>query len=673
MTSPYPHLLEPLQLGPLTLRNRVVMGSMHTGLEDSPRHGEEFAAYLAARAAGGVGLIVTGGYAPTWRGWLKPLASSMTTRLHVARHRFLTDAVHEQGGAIALQVLHSGRYGYHPFSESASRRKSPITPFAPRAMSTSRVDDVATAFAKAIGRARDAGYDAVEVMGSEGYLINQFLAPRTNDRTDAWGGSPEKRMRFPIEIVRRARELVGGDFPIMYRISLLDLVEGGQTWDDVLELARRLEEAGVTVFNTGIGWHEARVPTIITPVPRGAFRDATARLKAAVSVPVCASNRINTPELAEEILASGQADLVSMARPLLADPDFVAKAARDEADQINTCIACNQACLDQAFSNKRASCLVNPRACRETTLVLGPTQRKAAVAVVGGGPAGLAAATAAAERGFAVTLFEAGPQLGGQFRLAMAVPGKEDFAETLRYFTRRLEVLGVDVRLNTRADDAALAGFDDVVLATGVTPRVPAIEGIDHPKVLSYADVLSGRAVPGRRVAVIGAGGIGVDVSGWLTHTPLEGEHTPESLETWRARWGVADAADPSQDAPGALLTAAPPAPTREVVLVQRKTGMIGKGLGKTSGWAHRATLKQAGVEQVSGATYVRIDDAGLHLLVDGEPRVVACDHVVVCAGQESVRDLVAPGRHVVGGADEAAELDAKRAIDQATRVVAAL
>ncbi len=659
----YPLLLSPITIGSLTMRNRVVMGSMHTGLEDGARHLPELAAYFAARARGGVGLIVTGGYAPNKRGWLKPLASELTTRLQAMRHRDLTGAVHDEGGAIALQVLHAGRYAYHPFSVSASTRKSPITPFKPSALSTRAVDRTATDFARSVALAVKAGYDAVEIMGSEGYLINQFLAERTNDRSDAWGGTAAKRRRFPLEIVRRSRELVGADFPIIYRISLLDLVEGGQTWDEVEDLAHELEEAGVTVLNTGIGWHEARVPTIITQVPRGAWRQATARLKQTVSVPVCASNRINTPELAEEILDAGEADLVSMARPLLADPDFVEKAAAGRSDEINTCIACNQACLDHAFRNERASCLVNPRACRETTLVLGPTQRAATVAVVGAGPAGLSAAVSAAERGFAVTLFEKDATLGGQFRLAMAVPGKEEFAETLRYFRRRLEVLGVDVRLATEATEADLATYDEVVVATGVTPRLPDLEGVDHPKVLTYAEVLSGAAVPGRRVAVIGAGGIGVDVSHWLTHDP------EDTTEDWMAHWGVGD---PSLH-PGGLTERKPRSPVREVTLVQRKTSTIGKDLGKTSGWAHRAVLKQSGVEQVSGATYVRVDDAGLHLLLDGEPRVLDVDHVVLCAGQESVRDLAAEGRHVIGGADLAAELDAERAILQGTRVAAGL
>jgi 2,4-dienoyl-CoA reductase (NADPH2) len=673
----YPHLLEPITLGDLTLRNRLVMGSMHTGLEDGVRDLPALAAYVAARARGGTGLIITGGFAPDRRGWLKPLASDMTTRLQAMRHREVTDAVHEEGGAIALQVLHAGRYGYHPFSVSASRTKSPITPFTPSALSSRGVDRTASHFARAARLARKAGYDAVEVMGSEGYLINQMLAARTNQRTDAWGGTAAKRMRFPVEVVRRTREAVGDGFPIVYRISLLDLVEGGQTWEEVVDLAHALEEAGVTAFNTGIGWHEARVPTIITQVPRGAWRSATARLKADVSVPVCASNRINTPELAEEILAAGEADLVSMARPLLADPDFLVKAATGRADEINTCIACNQACLDHVFGNRKASCLVNPRAARETELVLVPIGRGAStatparpsIAVVGAGPAGLAAAVSAAERGFDVTVFEKAPEIGGQFRLAMRIPGKEEFAETLRYFARRLEVLGANVRLSTEPTVADLAAYDDVVVATGVTPRIPDLVGGDHPKVVTYADVLSGRVVPGRRVAVVGAGGIGVDVSHFLTHDPAD------DLDDWLAHWGVGDPAVH----PGGLTEPKPWTPVREVTLVQRKTTPIGIGLGKTSGWAHRAVLKQAGIRQVRGATYVRVDDAGLHLTVDGEPLVVEADQVVLCAGQESVRGLydalVAAGAraHLVGGADVAAELDAERAIEQGTRVAAAL
>ena len=555
-------------------------------------------------------------------------------------------------------------------------------------MSTREVGQTVDDFAHSALLARQAGYDGVEIMGSEGYLINQMLTARTNHRTDAWGGTAAKRMRFPVEVVRRTREAVGDGFPIVYRISLLDLVEGGQTWDEVADLAHALEEAGATVLNTGIGWHEARVPTIITQVPRGAWRAVTARLKAEVTVPVCASNRINTPELAEQILAAGEADLVSMARPLLADPDFVAKAASGRADEINTCIACNQACLDHVFANRKASCLVNPRAGRETELVLLPlpspversrdhaptgsgldSARPPSVAVVGAGPAGLAAAASAAERGFAVTLFEQGPEVGGQFRLAMRIPGKEEFAETLRYFSRRLEVLGARVRLSTSPTVDELASYDEVIVATGVTPRIPALPGVDHPTVVTYADVLTGRVVPGHRVAVVGAGGIGVDVSHFLTHDPAD------DLDDWMAHWGVGDPALH----PGGLTEPKPWTPVREVTLVQRKTTPIGLGLGKTSGWAHRAVLKQAGVRQVRGASYVRVDDDGLHLSVDGEPVVVGADHVVLCAGQESVRGLydelvtVGARAHLIGGAHVAAELDAERAIEQGTRTAAAL
>ncbi|UKD53591.1 NADPH-dependent 2,4-dienoyl-CoA reductase [Amycolatopsis sp. FU40] len=665
----YPNLLSPLDLGFTTLRNRVLMGSMHTGLEDRASRFPQLAEYYAERARGGVGLIVTGGFAPNRTGWLLPLASKLSTPAEAKQHQLLTSAVHAEGGKIALQILHAGRYAYHPLSVSASSRKAPINPFRPRALTAYGVHRTIRAFADCAALARDAGYDGVEIMGSEGYLINQFIAERTNRRTDAWGGTAEKRRRFAVEIVRRTREKVGPDFIIIYRLSMLDLVEGGQSWDDVVALARDVEAAGATIINTGIGWHEARVPTIVTSVPRGAFTWVTGKLKPHVSVPVVTSNRINLPHVAEQALADGAADLVSMARPLLADPDWIRKAETGRTDEINTCIACNQACLDHAFSRKPVSCMVNPRAGHETTLNLLPTRRVKRIAVVGAGPAGLATATALGERGHDVELFEADDEIGGQFGIAQRIPGKEEFAETIRYYTRRLEVTGVKVRLGTRATAADLAGFDEVVLATGVTPRVPSLPGIDHPKVLSYVDVVRHGKPVGERVAVIGAGGIGVDVSEFLTHS------SSPALDraAWMAEWGVTDPAL----APGGLAKPKPEPSPRQVYLLQRKKSPIGAGLGKTSGWVHRAALRAKGVEKISGVSYDRIDDAGLHVTVDGKPRLLEVDTVVVCAGQESVRELAgALGDvpvHLVGGADEARELDAKRAIDQGTRLAAVL
>ncbi|MBC9226861.1 NAD(P)-binding protein [Aeromicrobium sp. 636] len=670
----YPHLLSPLDLGFTTLRNRVVMGSMHTGLEDHAKDIPKLAAYFAERAKGGVALSITGGFAPSWRGWLLPFGSEMSRKRHADKHRLVTDAVHEHDGKIALQVLHAGRYGYSPFKKGVSSTKSPITPFKVSPMSTREVDRTVTDFAKSAALAQRAGYDGVEIMGSEGYLINQFLTARTNTRTDAWGGSAEKRMRFPIEIVRRTRELVGEDFIVQYRISLLDLVDNAQTWEETVTLAKALEAEGVTIFNTGIGWHEARIPTIVTSVPRGAFTWVTAKLKSEVSVPVVASNRINTPELAEQILASGEADLISMARPLLADPDFVNKAAENRSDEIITCIACNQACLDHTFKNQRASCMLNPRAGHETELILLPTRTSKRIAVVGAGPAGLAAAVELAGRGHEVELFEALPEIGGQFRLAMQIPGKEDFAETVRYYSVMLERRGVKVHLNRSASVEDLSAFDEVVLATGVEPRVPSIPGIDHPSVVTYQQLIRDRVPAGERVAVLGAGGIGYDISEYLLHDP------DESLEHWMQRWGVTD---PEVER-GGLATKVKAPPRRAVTLLQRKATTFGKGLGKTTGWVHRTTLKDSGVEFVGGVRYDRIDDAGLHVTIgaDGdspESRVIAADTIVLCTGQESVRGLVEPleaagvSVHVIGGADVAAELDAKRAIKQATELAARL
>lgn len=673
-SSPYPNLLKPLDLGFTVLKNRVLMGSMHTGLEDKAKDFPKLAAYFAERARGGVGLMVTGGFAPNVEGWLTPFGSRLASSRAAKSHRIITDAVHQAGSRIALQILHAGRYGYSPFSVAPSRIKSPITPFTPRGLSTGGVERQIRCFVRAGRLAREAGYDGVEVMGSEGYFINQFLSTATNKRDDKWGGAYENRMQLPVEIVSRMREAVGRDFIIIYRLSMLDLVPEGQSWDEVVLLAKAIERAGATLINTGIGWHEARVPTIATSVPRGAFAWVTQKLKSEVAIPLITTNRINTPEVGEKIIADGCADMVSMARPLLADPEFVNKAAAGRALDINTCIGCNQACLDHVFQQKLASCLVNPRACHETELIFTPAMKKKNIAVVGAGPAGLACSTELASRGHDVTLFDSAGEIGGQFNMAKQIPGKEEFYETLRYFDRRLDATGVKRRMNKRVSADDLKGFDEVVIATGVTPRDPKIPGQENPMVLSYIDVLLHKKHVGKRVAVIGAGGIGFDVSEFLVE-----EHSPTvDLAQWKREWGVGD----PQTSRGGLVKPEVAAPARQVTLLQRKATQPGKGLGKTTGWIHRAALKKKKVEMLAGVNYDMIDDKGLHISFGEKrekPTLIACDHIVLCAGQESLRELVAPlealgvKTHIIGGAFEAGELDAKRAIDQGTRLAYAI
>ena len=687
MTSPYPHLLAPLDLGFTTLKNRVLMGSMHTGLEDGRKHFPAMAAYFAERARGGVGLMVTGGFAPNIAGWTKPFAGMLASRGAAKRHKLVTDAVHAEGGKIALQILHSGRYGYHPLCVAPSRIQSPISPFTPFELSASGIERQIRAFVRCASLAREADYDGVEIMGSEGYLINQFLVSHTNHRNDAWGGSYANRMRLAIEIVRRTREALGPDFIIIYRLSIIDLIPGGSSWEEVVELAKAIEKAGATIINSGIGWHESRVPTIATSVPRGAFTWVTKKLRdelraAGLSIPVITGNRVNMPEVAEQVLADGSADMISMARPFLADPEFVNKAAQGRTHEINTCIACNQACLDHAFKNKLASCLVNPRAGHELDLVINIAPAKKRIAVIGAGPAGLAAATTLAGRGHRVDLFDSADKIGGQFNMAKRVPGKEEFEETLRYFGQRAKLTGVQLHLNTRVDAAYLIAqkYDDVILATGVKPRNPRIPGQDLPGVLSYIDVLLGNQPVGQRVALIGAGGIGFDVAEFLV-TP-DGHSTAVNLPEWLAEWGVAD---PSTVRGGVVRPVPTPA-ARQVTLLQRKPGKLGGNLGKTTGWIHRAALKMKNVEMLSGVNYERIvqQAGGLGLFITyGEKRtdgtVLEVDTIVLCAGQEPLQELLEPlkaagiNTHLIGGAQEAGELDAKRAIDQGTRLGARL
>ena len=666
----YSHLFSPIDLGPLQLPNRILMGSMHTGLEEARNGFERLARFYATRAEGEVGLIVTGGIAPNRQGWLSPFAAKMSSSSEARKHRVITRAVHAAGGKIAMQILHAGRYGYHPFVVAPTNLKSPISPFKPFALSERGIRTTINDFARSAALAREAGYDGIEVMGSEGYLINQFTVPRTNKRTDDWGGDIHGRIRFPVEIIRAIREKVGPDFLIIYRLSMLDLVEGGNTWEEVVIQAKAVRDAGVHVINTGIGWHEARVPTIASVVPRGAYSWVTARMKQEIDIPLVAVNRINTPDVAEGILARGEADMVSMARPLLADPDLPRKARQNRAQSINTCIACNQACLDHIFENKEASCLVNPAACREEEFALRPVHSRKKVLVIGAGPAGMAAAVTAAERGHEVHLYEQSAEIGGQFRLAMQVPGKADYAETIRYYQQRITETGVHLHTGVAVDERILAegSWQSVIVAAGVRPRIPEIAGMDHPSVLIYDQVLRGEVIPGAKVVIIGAGGIAVDVATFLTTNAA-------TSATYQQEWGI----DRGLEHPGGLQPAEEARPLREVTILYRSSGKFGAGLGKTTGWVHRLHLKKMGVQAIGNTEYVRIDEEGLHTLQKGRPALYPADHIVVCAGQVRQNELADMARavgldvHLVGGARLAGELDAKRAIEEGTRIGMAL
>ena len=674
ISSPYEKLLQPLDLGYTQLRSRVIMGSMHTGLEEDYEGMGKMAEFFAERARGGVGLIITGGFGTTVRGALGPGSACMVTEEDAARHEIVTRRVHEEGGLIAMQTLNAGRQAYHPQAVGASDIKAPIYPFAPHPLSDEEVDIEIEGFVNAAALAKHAGYDGVEVMGSEGYLINQFLATRANNREDQWGGSYENRMRFPLEIVRRIREKVGPEFIIVYRLSMIDLVPDGSTWDEIVALAKGVEAAGASIINTGIGWHESRIPTIATMVPRAAFSWITGRLKQEVSIPVSSSNRINTPEVAEQILVDGEADLVSMARPMLADADFVNKARQGLRKEINVCIGCNQACLDHTFSGRRSSCLVNPRACHETELVYSPADNVKDIAVVGAGPAGLSYAIVAAERGHKVTLYDAAKEIGGQFNIAKQVPGKEEFQETINYYQSQLEKFNIDVHLGetVSADTLIEKKYDEVILATGIVPRNPDIPGIDHAKVLSYIDVIQKNKPVGKKVAIIGAGGIGFDVAEYLAHGKVN-----SSLDkmAFMEEWGI----DTTLKARGGIKDIAPKfeASPREISLLQRKTTKVGAGLGKTTGWIHRTNLAKKGVHMINGVEYKKIDDSGLHYLLNNEIRTLEVDNIIICAGQDPQRELLSAlesagaSVNLIGGADKAVELDAKRAIDQGARLAA--